>query len=147
MQQSPQHETTRPTVMAKFQHWFVAFVAAVSASKWAAAATAATAGVVASAAGIDPWPWVIGGFGAAIVYVKRPSTTKPDAVVNALISVMIGGIISPMAAAGVSEFISPKLANQYALALMLSTAWPWLLPAALDRVKAWKVPGSSDQGG
>lgn len=125
--------------MNKIWRLAVAALATVVAPKtWAAsaAATAATAGVAASVAGIDPWPWVIGGFGAAIVYVKRPAASKPDAVINAMISVLIGGIIAPWAAVGVSEYVSPKLANSYPLALVLSSMWPWLAPVALDKLRS-----------
>lgn len=120
----------------------MAFCVALAAPKsWAAgAATAATAGVAASAAGIDPWPWVIGGFGAAIVYVKRPASSKPDAVINAMISVMIGGIVAPWAAAGVGHYLTQSLANDYALAFLLSSLWPWLVPVFMDKFKAWKLP-------
>lgn len=134
--------------MVNFWRWMIALcVAAVAPKTWAAAAaTATTAGIAAAAVGIDPWPWVIGGFGAAIVYVKRPASSKPDAVINAMISVMIGGIISPWAAAGVAEYLSPKLANNYALAFALSSLWPWLVPVAMDKVRSWSVPSTQGSG-
>lgn len=130
------------TVMVTFWRYLVTLCVAIAAPKsWAAgAATAATAGVAATAAGIDPWPWVIGGFGAAIVFVKRPSLTKADAIINAMISVMIGGIISPWAAAGVAFYVTPNLANSYALAFILSSLWPWLVPIATAKIKAFKLP-------
>ena len=122
--------------------------AALAAPKtWAAgAATAATAGAVATAVSIDPWPWVIGGFGAAIVYVKRPAASKADAVINSMISVLIGGIISPWAAAAVGEYISPNLANSYPLALILSSLWPWLVPLAMSKLRDWQVPAKQGRG-
>lgn len=142
---------TRPlaNLMLNFKRWVLTLLVALAAPKtWAAgAATAATAGVAATAAGIDPWPWVIGGFGAAVVYVKRPATSKPDAVINALISIAIGGLISPWAAAGVAEYVSPRLANNYALALVLSSLWPWLVPVALDKFQQFKLPFSKAREG
>lgn len=126
--------------MKALRSLFVAAAAVLWSSKgWAAAATAVTAGATAVATGVDPWPWVIGGFGAAIVYVKKPSSSRPDALINSMISVMIGGIVSPLAAAAVSEYLSPKLANQYALAFILSSIWPWLVPALMTKIKSIDV--------
>ncbi len=102
---------------------------------FAVASTAATAGFTATLAGTDPWPWIIGGFGAAVVYVKRPATTRLDAVVNAAISIAMGGIVAPLAAVAVAEYVNPKLADGYVLAMALSCLWPWLIPAALKKLE------------
>jgi hypothetical protein len=85
--------------------------------------------------GADPWPWIIGGFGAAVVYVKRPPTTRPDAIVNAAISICMGGIVAPLAAVAVGEYINPKLADGYVMALVLSCLWPWIVPLALKKIQ------------
>lgn len=129
------------TVMMTFWRYMVALCVAIAAPKSlaAGAATAATAGIAATAAGIDPWPWVIGGFGAAIVYVKRPSSTKADAIINAVISVMIGGLLSPWAASGVAYYLTPSLANNYALAFVLSSLWPWLVPVAMAKIRSFRL--------
>ena len=104
---------------------------------FAVAATSLVAGVSAAAVGVDPWPWVIGGFGAAVVYVKKQGKSRIDAVTNALISVMIGGLITPLwAAPVVAKYLSPELANHYALAFIFSALWPWLIPMALSRLKS-----------
>lgn len=123
----------------------VAFFAAIlpPAKSWAAAATAVTAGFTATAAGVDPWPWVIGGFGAAIVYVKKPATTRFDAMANAVISVMIGGFIAPIASAYAAKHWDPSLDAQYAWAFALSVLWPWLVPAAFSYMKSKNSSGGS----
>jgi hypothetical protein len=112
------------------------------AKSWAAVATAVTAGFTAQFAGADPWPWVIGGFGAAIVYVKKQGKSRLDAITNALISVLIGGLVTPLwVAPAVAKHLGPELANQYALAFIFSAAWPWLVPLALSKMKSAKLPG------
>lgn len=102
-------------------------------------ATAAITGSVAAAtavsAGLDPWPWAIGAFGAAVVFVKTPPTTRMDAVANAGISVMMGGLVAPVAAIAVGEYINPKLGSDYVMALLLSCLWPWLIPLAMKKLK------------
>jgi hypothetical protein len=102
-------------------------------------ATAAMTGMVAAgtavSAGLDPWPWAIGAVGAAVVFVKTPPTTRLDAIANALISVMMGGLIAPVAAVAVAEYVNPKLANDYAMALALSCLWPWVVPAAMRKLR------------
>lgn len=105
-----------------------------------AAITGAVAAGTAMQAGLDPWPFAIGAVGAAVVFVKTPPTTRLDAIANALISVMMGGLIAPVAAVAVGEYINPKLASDYALALALSCLWPWLVPAALKKLKE-KIDG------
>jgi hypothetical protein len=83
----------------------------------------------------DPWIWIIGGFGAAIVYVKNPPTSRADAMVNSLISVMIGGLIAPPVAAYCAYHWDKTLSSPYPFAFVLSSAWPWLMPTIVDRVK------------
>ena len=114
----------------------ITIIAALLCSKNAAAAsTALAAGATATLVGADPWPWIIGGFGAAVVYVKRPPTTRPDAIVNAAISICMGGIVAPLAAVAVGEYINPKLADGYVMALVLSCLWPWIVPLALKKIQ------------
>lgn len=122
--------------MKKIWQLVLAVLAAIWAPQsWAAAATAATAGATAALTGIDPWPWVIGGFGGAIVYVKKPASTRLDAAANSLISVIIGGIVAPFAASMAAEYVSPKAANTYAFAFVLSAAWPWLVPMLFAKLQ------------
>jgi hypothetical protein len=101
----------------------------------AAASTALAAGATATLVGADPWPWVIGGFGAAVVYVKRPPTTRPDAIVNAAISICMGGIVAPLAAVAVGEYVNPKLADSYVMAFVLACLWPWIVPLLLKKIQ------------
>jgi len=84
----------------------------------------------------DPWIWIIGGFGAAIVYVKNPPTSRSEAMINSLISVMIGGLIAPSVAAYCAIKIDKTLANPYPFAFILSSAWPWIMPAVFARARA-----------
>jgi hypothetical protein len=93
------------------------------------------AGAAAGAAGHDPWPWVIGAAGAAIVFAKRPATTRLDALVNTLISICIGGLIGPAAAAGAEKYLDLQFDVDYAMCFALSAAWPWVLPGVLTKIK------------
>jgi hypothetical protein len=109
---------------------------ALFAHKYATAATAsALAAATATGTGADPWPWAIGAFGAVVVYVKRPPTTRADAIVNSIISVLIGGMVAPLTAAAVAKYLDPALASDYVNALILSSLWPWLLPMAIKSLK------------
>lgn len=102
-----------------------------------AATIGGAAGLTASMQGQDPWTWIIGGFGAAIVYVKKPATSKLDAIINSLISVGIGGLISPTAALLLAQHVDTILANPHPIAFVLSSGWPWLISIAADKVKAF----------
>lgn len=116
-------------------------------AKWesgAAAAIGGTAGLAAGLQGQDPWTWIIGGFGAAVVYVKRPATSKLDAVANSVVSVCIGGLISPTAALLLASHVDKSLANPHPIAFILSSGWPWLISIAMDKLKAFKT-GNSEQ--
>lgn len=111
-------------------------LAALMAHKYSSAATAsALAAGTATGTGADPWPWAIGAFGAVVVYVKRPPTTRADAIVNGCISVLIGGLVAPLSAAAVAKYLDPSLASDYVNALILSSLWPWLLPVVIKSLK------------
>jgi hypothetical protein len=113
----------------------ITLIAALWGKNAAAASTALAAGATAAMVGADPWPWIIGGFGAAVVYVKRPPTSRADAIVNAAISICMGGIVAPLAAVAVAEYVNPKLADDYVIALVLSCLWPWLVPMMLKKIQ------------
>jgi len=83
----------------------------------------------------DPWVWIIGGFGAAIVYVKNHPASKSDAVVNSMISVMIGGLVSPYVATYLGSHYDKSLQNPYPLAFLLSAFWPWIVPMVAKRIR------------
>lgn len=100
-----------------------------------AAATSATGTALATVAGYDPWTWVVGGLGAAIVYIKKEVTTRLDAITNGMISVMLAGLVSP----GVSIYLSTKfsipLSSPYPVAFLLSASWPWIVPTLMSIIK------------
>lgn len=102
---------------------------AVAAAEVAAITSAATGSMVSSFIGADPWPWIVGGLGAAVVYVKKTSVSRYDAAVNGIISVLLGGLVSPPVAAYMGEKISDALAEPTPLAFLLSASWPWVIPA------------------
>ena len=82
-------------------------------------------------------PWAIGAFGAAVVYVKNPPTSRPDAIVNAGISILLGGIGAPVAASLAGQYIAPELRNEYLMALALSALWPRLVALAWPLVQSF----------
>ena len=98
----------------------------------AAATTGAVAGVVAVSTGADPLPWAIGAFGAAVVYAYRRPTDRAKAPVNFGLSVPIGGMVAPWAAAATRHQFGEVWGNDYVMALVMSAAWPWLIPAAFS---------------
>lgn len=104
----------------------------------AAATIGGVAGLSAGMTGQDPWTWVIGGFGAAVVFVKRPAPSKLDAVVNSMISVCVAGLVSPSLALYVANHVDPALGNPHPIAFILSSLWPWLMPIALSKLKKFK---------
>ena len=102
---------------------------AVAAAEVAAVTSAATGSVVSSIVGVDPWPWIIGGLGAAIVYVKKTSASRYDAAMNGVISVSLGGLVAPPLSAYLGDTVSPALGGSTPVAFLLSAAWPWVIPA------------------
>ena len=100
-----------------------------------AAAASATGTALATATGYDPWTWVVGGLGAAIVYIKKSGTTRVDAITNGVISVMLAGLVSP----GLSHYLATKFSlsfsNPYPVAFVLSASWPWIVPTIMSVIK------------
>lgn len=110
----------------------------LAAHKYAlASVTSATAALVASGVGADPLPWAIGAFGAAVVYVKNPPTSRADAIVNAGISILLGGIAAPVAAQLAGKYVAAELNNDYLMALALSALWPRLVALAWPLVQSF----------
>jgi hypothetical protein len=98
----------------------------------AAATTGAVAATVAVSTGADPLPWALGAFGAAVVYAYRRPDDRAKALVNFGISVLIGGLVAPWAAATIRHQFGTVWGNDYVMALVMSAAWPWLIPAAFS---------------
>jgi MFS family permease len=84
--------------------------------------------------GIDPWPWAIGGFGAAIVFFKKEKVKDSDVIVNSAISIAAGGLVAPLLAGVLAHYTSPELYQPYPLAFILSAVWPWAIPL----LEAWR---------
>lgn len=104
----------------------------------AAAATSATGTALATISGYDPWVWVVGGLGAAIVYVKKEVTTRLDAITNGVISVMLAGLVSPGITHYLIDAFSVALPNPYPVAFLLSASWPWIVPTLTSVFRAGK---------
>jgi len=103
-----------------------------------AAAFGIGASAVSAAMGFDPYPWVIGAAGAAIVLVKTQHISKRDDVINSLISVCLAGLVAPWWAEELSQYFSQKPTTTtaiYGLAFILSAAWPALIKLGLPFVK------------
>ena len=101
-----------------------------------AAGAGTLAGGIADISGHDPWTWIIGGFGAAIVYVKKPAVTRSDAIINSMISVFIAGLISPTISVWFFNKMDLGTVNPYPLAFILSSAWPWLMPYVAKKLQS-----------
>ncbi len=100
-----------------------------------AASTFGFSAAMAAVTEADPWPWVIGALGASIVYAKRPATSRLDALANSIISVMLAGIIAPVASAAAGKYVGPEVASEYAIAFVMASLWPWVLPALIAKLK------------
>lgn len=98
----------------------------------AAATSGVVAGAVAVSTGADPLPWALGAFGAAVVYAYRRPDDRAKALVNFGISVLIGGLVAPWAAAATRDNFGHVWGNDYVMAFVMSAAWPWLIPAAFS---------------
>lgn len=122
-------------LIALTQRIELAMAASTAAS---AAASTATVLVAVEYGAYDPWTWVIGAFGAIVVYIKKEATTRIDAIANSAISVVLAGLLSP----GITHYIgiefSVHLSNPYPVAFLLSAAWPWIVPALLSLGKPGK---------
>lgn len=102
---------------------------AVAAAEVATLASAATGTAVSTLVGVDPWPWIIGGIGAAIVYVKKASASRYDAAMNGVISVSLAGLVAPPFSAFLGDKVSHALSTPAPVAFLLSASWPWVIPA------------------
>lgn len=112
---------------------FLAFFSRVDLAT--AAVTSAAGTTLATMTGYDPWTWVVGGLGAAIVYIKKEVTTRLDAITNGIISVMLAGIVAPEITYYVAAKFSVALNNPYPVAFILSASWPWIVPTVLSVLK------------
>ena len=132
--------TVRKRRLRKLRN-IVVYATTLAAHKgWAAAAlTAVAASATSAVLGDNVWPWAIGGFGAAIVYFKKQGSGPVDVAVNSLISIAIGGFIAPLAAAMLAFYTSPKLNNPYALAFILSSIWPFVIPICSQLLGSLKI--------
>lgn len=117
-------------------------------TKWESGAAAAlggtAAGLAASTQGADPWTWILSGLGAAVVYVKKPATSRLDAIVNSGISVALGGVVAPAIALVIAERVDTHLGNPRAIALLLAACWPWLIALAHDKLKDFSFNKKGD---
>jgi uncharacterized membrane protein YdcZ (DUF606 family) len=103
-----------------------------------AAATSATGTALATVAGYDPWTWVVGGLGAAIVYIKKEVASRLDAITNSVVSVMLAGLVSPALTDYASHKLSLSLTSPYPVAFILSASWPWIVPILMSVFKVGK---------
>jgi hypothetical protein len=126
--------------MAKFKTMAIATGALhVAASpKYAlAGATGVTAAVTSSAFGFDPLAWGIGGLGGAFLYLRGLPVGRPEAISNALLSIVLGGVAAPVAYISAALYY-PELRSipgQYLVAIVLSFGWPPLSKLALSELR------------
>lgn len=132
------------TVMTRGRKFWIGLLALGVQKSWATAtvaavATAATATATSAVLGNNVWPWAIGGFGAAIVYFKKHTIGPVDVVVNSIISIAVGGFVAPLAASVLAYYTSPALNNPYAMAFVLSTLWPFVVPICMQLLGALRI--------
>lgn len=105
-----------------------------------ASAVGASGAVVAAAAGLglDWLPWAVGAAGSTVVYAYKPPTTRPRALANGVISVVLGGAGGPAAADAAASYLeAPYLGTFNAvllLSFLLAVAWPWAAPVAFNGI-------------
>jgi hypothetical protein len=100
----------------------------ILSAKTAALSAAATGATVAQLAGTDPWIWVVSGIGAGVVYVKKESKSRLDAVTNAVISVALGGLLAPEVPGWAAQHFNIFFTTPYPIAFVVSASWPWAIP-------------------
>jgi len=105
----------------------------------AAAATGLVSSGLADISGHDPWTWFIGGIGAAVVFVKKPATSRMDAITNSLISVLIAGLVAPIFSVWLFHWANLGEPNPYPAAFVLSAGWPWLVSAVAKKFQGAEV--------
>ena len=96
-----------------------------------------TAAVTSSAFGFDPLAWGIGGLGGAFLYLRGSPVGRPEAISNALLSIVLGGVAAPVAYISAALY-HPELKSipgQYLVAIVLSFGWPPLSKLALHELK------------
>ncbi len=108
-------------------------MATLFSSKTASAAGASGAVVAAAAGlGLDWLPWAVGAAGSTVVYAYKPPTTRPIALANGVISVVLGGAGGPAAADAAASFWEAPYLNTFNAVLLVSfslaAAWPWVAP-------------------
>ena len=101
-----------------------------------AAATSATGTALATVAGYDPWTWVVGGLGAAIVYIKKQVTSRLDAITNSVVSVMLAGLVSPALTEYAAAKFNLPFSSPYPMAFIVSASWPWIVPTLISVFKS-----------
>lgn len=113
----------------------------------AAAATAGATAAGAAAIGLDPVLWGIGAFGGAVAYLYRQADTRPVALANFCVSLMLGGMAAPAASQRIEAFAQEQKteglmglllslgASAHLLAVVLALAWPVVVPFAWEHLK------------
>lgn len=102
----------------------------------ASTATAMTFGMLAWGAGVDPWPWILGGMGCTVVYAYKPPDTRAKALAHAMISLFLGGMGAAYIAGLLKAYGAGDWANTYVLSFALSASWPWLAPVVFDKFRS-----------
>lgn len=102
-----------------------------------AVAAGLASGASAFISGLDPLRWGLSAFGMAVVWAYFPATTRSKTLVNAGISLVLGGVVAPWCAVAVGVYVNPKLSNDYVTAFFLSASWPWLIQYGIPAVTGW----------
>lgn len=98
-----------------------------------AVGTSAGVGVLAAAAGLDPFVWAAATLGAAYVYLHHEDKPR-NRLFNIALSIVLGAFGSNASAAWVKasyKLDSPLI--EVFLALVIAMAWPWVFERFLGK--------------
>lgn len=113
-------------------HRALIFFSALLGNKvFAATSAALLSGVSASAAGVDPFPWVLATMGMVYMLARtEPSQDKTtlqirrDALANGLVSLICGGLGGPWTAVLIAQWAgNPRLESPLLMAFLISAFW------------------------
>lgn len=106
----------------------LAILAALTTNKsYAMGLTGLLAAATSDALGYDPLAWWIGGLGGAYICLRRDAVPRPHATADVMLSVLLGGVASPILYAIAAEYypVLHKAPGQYIAAIALCFGWPW----------------------
>lgn len=123
--------------MQQMRRKIIVAILSLLASKHSIAASTLTGiigGYVATTLGFDPWTWMLGALGGVIIRAKLPPSSRPDGLINGIISVMLAGLVAPLLSSAMARNLGYQLPNDvYVIAFILASAWPWMIASIRNK--------------